>query len=53
MERIYRKHMTIKHGIYYFSAQLLGGGVFEERNVGKQEISFTYLAKSLFWEWLP
>ena len=22
----------------YFSAQLMGGGVFEERNVGKQEI---------------
>ena len=24
----------------YFSAQLMGGGVFEEWNVGKQEISF-------------
>ena len=22
----------------YYSAQLMGGGVFEERNVGKQEI---------------
>jgi len=28
MERIYRKHMAIKLGIYLFSAQLMGGGVF-------------------------
>ena len=28
MECIYRKHMAIKHGIYLFSAQLMGGGVF-------------------------
>ena len=27
MESIYRKHMAIKHGIYLFSAQLMGGGV--------------------------
>ena len=27
MERIYRKHMAIKLGIYLFSAQLMGGGV--------------------------
>jgi hypothetical protein len=27
MECIYRKHMAIKHGIYLFSAQLMGGGV--------------------------
>ena len=27
----------------YFSAQLMGGGVFEERNVGKQEIIFAKL----------
>ena len=27
-ECIYRKHMAIKLGIYLFSAQLMGGGVF-------------------------
>lgn len=34
MERIYRKHIAIKHGIYLFSAQLMGGGEILRSYIG-------------------